>query len=135
MSGYYFCSECGDGPHNTIYNPSCPNCYRPQNNSHQAIDIGHYAYGPDAHATASYATTDINTLGVGYPFDVSSLTAGLSGNNAPYNQCPKQPPNEQWVCCKCREGGGSVAMDKGCASCSNHWRCGGCTVYDASKKM
>ncbi|KAG9389083.1 hypothetical protein A1F94_001976 [Pyrenophora tritici-repentis] len=92
MSGYYYCSQCGDGPHNTFYNPTCPNCFRSQNNSHQTINMNHYAYGSDAHETASYATTDINYMGVGYP----STAAGLSGTNFPFNQCPTQPRNDHW---------------------------------------
>ncbi|RMZ69572.1 hypothetical protein GMOD_00006402 [Pyrenophora seminiperda CCB06] len=128
MSGYYYCSECGDGPHNTIYNPTCPNCFQPQNNSHKVINFGYYA--PATHGATSYATTDISTMGATYPSDVSSATTC----HASYNQSQKQPSNWHWVCCKCGHGGGSVARDKGCSYCSDHWKCSNCTVYNASNK-
>jgi len=138
MSGYYYCCHCGDGPHNTTYNPTCPNCFRSQSNAYQAINPGYYAYAPDTHGATSYANTDIHTMGAPYSSDASSATAYLAGNNAPFgnvysgphNHGPKQPPKQEWQCCQCAGVGGSVALDEGCATCAKHWRCSRCKVYN-----
>ena len=46
---------------------------------------------------------------------------------------PEGKPTYYWSCCQCGGGPQNVEYHPGCGYCSNHWRCGGCTVTQDKK--
>jgi hypothetical protein len=147
---YYFCNNCGDGPHNASLNLHCPNCHVLQNNalqcnshdyhsnlyplnvhpdprtSHSISTCANNRYAPDTITYLFGRTTQSSPAGASITFP-----AGNTPYSAPYSQRPERPPVYRWQCCKCG-GDNSYKTDQGCANCCNHWRSSCCYVYDAN---
>ncbi|KAF1941392.1 hypothetical protein EJ02DRAFT_466602 [Clathrospora elynae] len=69
-----------------------------------------------------------------YSITAPSYTSLLVSGGAPFSQGPpERAPVYRWQCCTCG-GDNSVNIDKGCATCCNHWRNECCHVYDDSRR-
>jgi hypothetical protein len=114
--------KCGDGPHNGSVSSQCTSC-----NAHTRCSG--CTTTSENHSFNTYMA--LSPTGIAYSASPESHIhqhGHIHIGSRYYNAEPTDGEEYRWTCCKCG-GDNSCSHDVGCASCSDHWRQGCCTVY------